>query len=160
MISLYTFFYVLTTFLTIYISISYKIPLWKIFILSISPIIFFTALACIKLYPAPIEWMIHQLYQYIINKTMPMYQILFIPLTLTATSIFYLKKRYSFSYIKIFLISIFILGTFLILYGLYIRAIKEKIHILQQDMLGNLFILSIFYYIIIFYYKTKYKNDA
>jgi hypothetical protein len=163
MILIFTLFlYILTSFFIIYISIKYKIYLWKILTLSILPILFFAISDIIELYPAPLIWFIEQQYHYLIDEIIPIYQKLFIPLTWAATSILYIKKRYTLSSIKTLLFSIIIFSTFSIVYFFYINTCLQDtnvlLHLKYSDILRNLFFISIFYYLLIFYYFSKHNS--
>jgi len=153
------FLYILTSFLTIYISIKYKIPLWKIFTLSILPILFFTISDITKLYPAPMTWFMEQQHHYLRDELFPLYQAIFIPLTLSATSILYIKKKYLLSSIKVLLLSIVLFSIFSIVYLFYVKICLQNTNILLRlkysDVVKNLFLISIFYYLLILYYFSK-----
>jgi len=153
------FLYAFTSFFTIYISIRYSISIWKIFILSIAPFLIilpFTTYPIFASYPIPIAWIIDRVYEQLRNEIIPLYQILYVPLTLAATSTLYIRKKYSLSYFKITLTTLVI---FSILCFSYIIILSQKIdsNSIHINSLINLFLLNIFYYIFIFYYFKKYK---
>lgn len=151
LLNIILFLYVFTSFFTIYISTKYSIPLWKIFILSIVPFLLllpFTTYPIFASYPIPIEWIKDKLYAQLINEIIPLYQALYVPLTLASVSVFYIHKKYSLSYIKIILTTLII---FSILCFSYIAIISAQIntHSVHINSLINLFFLNIFYYLYI-----------
>jgi len=173
--------YAFTSFLTIYISIKYNIPLWKIFLLSITPFLIYLPFSTYSIfisYPMPISWFQDTLYIHFKEIIIPMYEAYFIPYTLSATGILFIYKKYLFPSFKILFITfvLFLFFTFfyiVLLSTLFDISFIELIfntHLLNNyrfdtllfgDILKNIFIkfflLNIFYYIFIFYYFKKYK---
>jgi len=154
------FLYAFTSFFTIYISIKYRISLWKIFLLSIAPILIllpFSTYSIFASYPIPIAWIMDRLYAQFINEIIPIYKVLYVPLTLAATSTLYIRKKYSLSYFKITLTTLVIFAT---LCFSYITILSQQIesNSIHINGLINLFFLNIFYYICILFYFRKYKH--